>query len=191
MIAEFSSLQRCIAIVGMNGVGKSNFGKSLASKLHRTCIDIDKEFTKAHGDIHAFIATYGWEAFRLAEQEIIPARLKPQYVTVLGGGAIESVEVRRMLKEHALVLWMQGGHKQVRRNLTRAKVARPEFKEKNLSSAVKELLQARTPFYAEVADIVLPPNVRYSQQVSTVLRLLGVADRKMPAGQRDSGQRIV
>jgi len=168
----------------MNGVGKSNLGRALASKLDRKCVDIDKEFTKTHGDIHAFIAAHGWESFRRAEQEIIPLWLKPQYVTVLGGGAIESSEVRRLLKEQALVLWMQGGHKQVRRNLTRAKVARPEFKEKNLASTVKELLQARTPFYAEVADIVLPPHVRFSQQVPVVLRLLA---QERSAEGKDSG----
>lgn len=170
--SKIPPIDRCIAVVGMNGVGKSHFGKNLAAKLQRKCIDIDREFEKTHGDIHRFIESHGWEAFRKAEQELVPTWLEPAYVVVLGGGAIESPEVRRLLKEHAVVIWIQAGKKHVQRNLRVAKVERPEFKGRDMPAAVEELLRSRTPLYQEVADIPLFPYLRYSQQVSMALQLL-------------------
>jgi shikimate kinase len=166
------SIDRCVAVIGMNGVGKSHFGRSLAQKLGRTCIDIDREFEKTHGDIHRFIEQHGWEVFRVAEQELVPRWLEPAYVVVLGGGTIESPEVRRWLKERAVVIWIQAGRKHVQRNLRVAKVERPEFKGRDMPAAVKELLRSRTPLYRDAADIALFPHVRYSQQVAMAMVLL-------------------
>lgn len=164
--------QVCIAIVGMNGIGKSNFGKRLASRLGMKRIDTDLEFRKTHGTEQQYIDTHGWDAFRNAEAEIVCRSLLPGHVVILGGGAVESPAVRAALKEHAKVLWIQAGHKRTHKNLKAANLERPEFKDGMTHAAVKTLLQTRNPHYQEVADVSLPPHVRYRDQVETAAGLL-------------------
>src|SRR5436190_1957416 len=128
MDMEFPS-DRCIAIVGMNGAGKSNFGKRLASALRWKRIDTDIVFRKLHGKEQDFIAEKGIDAFHSLEEKIICNSLLPGHVVVLSGGAIESEAVRSALKERAITLWLQSGHKRTHKHLTAAKVERHEFKE--------------------------------------------------------------
>jgi shikimate kinase len=163
---------RCIAVVGMNGVGKSNFGRSLASKLGMKRIDTDTEFRKSHGNEHGYIDANGWDAFRKTEEEIVLHSLLPGHVVVLGGGAIESEAVRAALKERAIVLWLQGEKKKTHAHLRAAKLPRPEFKEGLTHESVQALMERRTPLYESVADVALFPHHRYNEQVQVSIRLL-------------------
>ncbi len=164
--------QRCIAIVGMNGIGKSRFGKRLATALGLEFVDTDLAFRERHGEEQPFIDAHGWPAFRLAEEEIVVPSLSPGRVVALGGGAVESPTVRESLKGKALVLWIQAGRKRAHRNLRRARLARPEFADGLTSRAVQDLLARRTPLYEEVADIVLYPHLRYEEQLPMTITLL-------------------
>jgi shikimate kinase len=172
LITLISESHPCIAIVGMNGIGKSHLGKGIASKLGMKRIDTDIEFRKLHGDEHACIDAHGWDFFRYKEAEIVCRSLKPDHVVVLGGGAIESDAVRATLREHAIVVWMQGEHNRTRKNLKISKRTRPELKGKITRDNVKSLLAKRNPLYEEVADVVLYPHTRYKDHVQAVIGLL-------------------
>lgn len=165
-------MTRCIAVVGMNGAGKTVFGKRLASKLGLKRIDTDKVFQERHGDPHAYIETHGWEKFRMEEEKIVLEAIQPGYVAILSGGAIESPAVRAALKEHAVVLWMQANAKRITKHLQRAKVTRPEFKTGVKHDAVEEMLNARNPHYEAVADIIIPATIPFARQVPVALQEL-------------------
>lgn len=158
-----------IAIVGMNGSGKSVFGKRLASKLHWKRADTDTLFEQHHGDHHAYIEKHGWEKFRKEEGRIVLDALRPETVVILSGGAIESSAVRTALKEHATVIWLQASPKRLHRHLQRAKVTRPEFKEGLHRGRVASLAEARNPHYAALADITIPASVPFAKQVPTAI----------------------
>lgn len=174
---------RCIAIVGMNGIGKSRFGARLAFALGLTFVDSDLAFREKHGAERSYIDTHGWPAFRAAEEAIVIPSLVSGRVVVLGGGAVESAAIRVALKKKALVLWIQAGKKRAHRNLQRARLARPEFASGLTSDAVQNLIVRRTPFYEEAADILLYPHVRYEDQLSMTLTLLSrhIASRRRNA----------
>jgi shikimate kinase len=163
---------QCIAIVGMNGIGKSNFGKRLASKLQKKRIDTDIVFRKKFGKEHVYIQTHGWEAFRKKEEEIVCSSLLPNHIVILGGGAVESPIVRAALKEKAIVLWIQAEHAKVHKHLNAAKVPRPEFKDGVTEEAVGSLLETRNPLYEEVANLKLYPHVAFRDQVRITIDLL-------------------
>lgn len=163
---------RCIAIVGMNGSGKSVFGKRLASKLGMKRIDTDHVFDQKHGDHHQFIEKNGWESYRAEEEKIVLDALTPGHVVILSGGAIESPAVRAALKEHATVIWLQAGPKRIHKHLQRAKVARPEFAEGLHRGKVDELTQARDPHYEDVANIAIAPSVPFGGQIPFALKEL-------------------
>lgn len=162
-------MNRCIAIVGMNGSGKSVFGRRLASALGMRRADSDQLFKKLYGDAHAFINTHGWDDYRRAEEPLILESLVPGNVVILSGGAVESPAVREALSAHALVIWLQAGPKRIHAHLQRAKVARPEFKDGLHRNTVDTLLETRNPHYEEVADIIIPPSVPFSRQVPLAL----------------------
>lgn len=162
-------MEKAIAIVGMNGSGKSVFGKRLASKLQWKRADTDRLFEDQYGDHHAFIERHGWEEFRQKEERIVLDALQPGHVVILSGGAIESPAVRNALKEKAVVLWLQANPKRLHRHLKRAKVARPEFKEGLHRERITELTEARNPHYEAVADIVIPASIPFAKQIPTAI----------------------
>lgn len=172
----------CIAVVGMNGVGKSSFGKSLASQLGMKRIDTDTEFRKLHGKEQEYIDVHGWSSFRKAEENIVDKSLLPNHVVVLGGGAVESLAIRSSLKEKAIVIWIQAGKKRVHRQLKEANVTRPEFSKGITKATVQHLLDRRTPLYQEIAAVVLSPHLRFNQRVPTAVGLL----KKFVPGERNS-----
>jgi shikimate kinase len=168
----FPLQDRCIAIVGMNGVGKSSFGRGLASALRLPRIDTDAAFRLKHGIQQAYIDVHGWEAFRKAEEDIVIRSLLPGHVVVLGGGAIESERIRSALAEKAVVLWIQGGRKGVHKNLRKAKVTRPEFADALTHASVKTMLDQRNPLYEDVADVALYPHLHFRDRVPMAVDLL-------------------
>lgn len=157
----------CVAIIGMNATGKSNFGKTLSAKLRLKRIDTDNAFTKKHGGIDSFITQNGIDAFRHAEAKLVLSSLKPGHLLVLSGGAIETKEIRIALKKKAAVIWLKSGKKRIVKNIRAAKRQRHEFAERSIEEAASDLLKIRNPLYEEVASIIIDENVKYSEYLST------------------------
>lgn len=155
----------------MNGVGKTKFGKKLASRLHMKAVDSDSTFRKIYGNESEFIERKGWEVFRNIEQDLIVELLKPGHVIILGGGAIEATLVREALN-HTTVIWMKAGIKRVTRHLKEAKRPRPEFHNINVKKRATELLEKRNPLYEEMASIIIDENIHFSQQVPVAIEKL-------------------
>lgn len=174
---------RCIAVIGMNGVGKSNFGRILASKLRMKRVDVDSEFRKIHGEMDPFIEQKGWDEFRKEETMLVHKHLQPGYIVVLGGGAVESLEVREILKKRALVIWLQGDKSRIKKQLHAAKRPRPEFRRGVTASSVENLLNRRNPHYEELADIRIPSSAGFAGQVPVALNLLRKKAQKRPLGR--------
>lgn len=164
--------KRCISVIGMNGVGKSNFGRTIASKLKMKRVDIDTEFRKLHGDMEKFIEENGWDKFRETEEQIVEKSVLPGYVVVLGGGAIESEKVRKILKDRTTVIWLQGNKKRIKKQLHEAKRPRPEFRRGITASSVENLLNRRTPHYEELATIRIPETANFASQAPIALEML-------------------
>jgi shikimate kinase len=98
-----AALPRRIVLTGFMGAGKSTVGRMLAARLRWPFLDIDSLITAEHGRTVAQIfADHGEKHFRRLEAEAIARVLDPahdyeQAVIALGGGAIETDAVRRLL----------------------------------------------------------------------------------------------
>ena len=165
----------CIAVVGMNGVGKSHFGRRLAARLGMRRVDTDVELRRRQGDEHAFIEAHGWEAFRKGEEATVLDCLRPGAVVVLSGGAVESPAVRAALKKRAVTLWLHAGFHRVHKHLKAARRERPEFKGGVEEKAAREVLARRTPLYRGCADVVVHEHVPFRRQVTVAVELLSAA----------------
>ena len=82
--SEANEQKWCVAIIGMNAVGKSRLGKRIASKLGLKRCDSDTVFTKEHGNPQEYIKNFGWETFRKLEEEIVLGALQPGYLIIIG-----------------------------------------------------------------------------------------------------------
>lgn len=176
-LASVASSSRPIVIVGMRGAGKTALAKKLAKKLSLACLDSDKLFESQHGSIASYVSANGWPAFRREEEKIIAEGLKSGTVFSLGGGAVESQRTRKLLKERADVVWLQVAKKDLLHHLSYRK--RLPLTTLSHEEEIHALLLKRSPQYREIATIMLPPALRYSEQVPFALRQLrNLAARK-------------
>lgn len=159
--------QRCIAIVGMRGAGKSTLGKALAGRLDRRHIDTDLVFIKKHGPILDYVKRNAWPSFRKAEEKIVATHLQKGNIVSLGGGAIESSPTRTLLNAEATVIWIQENVPTLLRRLRSA--SRPALTDLPLEKEVPQILHKRTPLYAGAAQIIIPPSLNPQKQLSHVL----------------------
>jgi shikimate kinase/3-dehydroquinate synthase len=92
------ALNRHLVLVGFMGAGKSTIGAEVAHLLGREFIDTDDA-------LDVSVLVHDEQAFRAAEYETVRAALasKPAVVAV-GGGAVETPEVRDLLQDEFVVL---------------------------------------------------------------------------------------
>jgi len=148
-------LQRTIALVGMMGVGKSTVGKKLAESLGAAFVDSDEEIEKAAGlSVQEIFERHGEPEFRRGERRVIERLLGgPPIVLATGGGAYMDPETRALLKEKASTVWLRADLDLIWKRVNR-RDTRPLLKRENPKQVLAELLEKRSPVYAE-ADIVV------------------------------------
>lgn len=148
-------LQRTIALVGMMGVGKSTVGKKLAESLSATFVDSDEEIEKAAGlSVQEIFERHGEPEFRRGERRVIERLLGgPPIVLATGGGAYMDADTRAMLKHKAITVWLRADLELIWKRVNR-RDTRPLLKRENPKQVLADLLEKRSPVYAE-ADIVI------------------------------------
>ena len=102
------ALDRHIVLVGFMGAGKSTYGVQLAARIGRRFVDIDREIER-HGDsIAKIFERDGEAAFRTREVDELRDALAvgERLVVALGGGAVETADVRHLLQT-AFVVWLE------------------------------------------------------------------------------------
>ncbi|MCX6471160.1 MAG: shikimate kinase [Corynebacteriales bacterium] len=94
-----------VVLIGFMGAGKSTVGSVLAAHLGVEYLDTDHEIVRRTGrSIADIFATDGEERFREVETAVISDVLtNHRGVVALGGGAVLSPEVRRVLSGHRVV----------------------------------------------------------------------------------------
>jgi shikimate kinase/3-dehydroquinate synthase len=104
------ALDRHLALIGFMGAGKTTLGAEVARRLGRRFVDLDRELEQsAQQSISDLFETRGEQAFRALEAELTAAALRSGHpaVLALGGGAVETPEVRRALEERALTVLVE------------------------------------------------------------------------------------
>jgi shikimate kinase / 3-dehydroquinate synthase len=92
------ALNRHLVLVGFMGAGKTTIGTEVARRLGRAFVDTDEVL-----DVH--MLDHDEPAFRAAEAEAVRSALaSPPAVIATGGGAVETPEVRELLREEFAVL---------------------------------------------------------------------------------------
>lgn len=90
---------RTIALTGFMGAGKTTVGRLLAERLDWAFLDLDAEIEREAGiTIAEIFRIHGEPDFRAREIHTLRSLIsQPRMVLALGGGAIESEEIRTLL----------------------------------------------------------------------------------------------
>ncbi len=147
-----------IFLIGFMCSGKTTVGRVLAPLLGRPFLDLDREVEKRVGPLLPFIQREGEEAFRRIEAEVLGELLDcPPAVIATGGGTPCEGDNMARLKAAGTVVWLDVPMERLMPRIERAGGDRPllfGLKGDALRARVEELLDARTPIYAE-ADIIV------------------------------------
>jgi thiamine-phosphate diphosphorylase len=97
-----------VVLIGGSGCGKSALARALSSRLGLSVGDLDEEVARStHKSITQLFAEEGEATFRRLEETALPALLATAKVVALGGGAWQSPEIRRRVREAGFqVLWI-------------------------------------------------------------------------------------
>lgn len=140
-----------IFLIGFMGAGKSTVGERLASDLGWTFRDLDKVIEERAGKtIPQIFETSGETAFRELELQTLRALLdeqKEQTVYALGGGAIESDALWRLLGGHTTV-YLEGEFDFLVRRCAKDGDTRPVIRD--LAQA-KARYERRLPLYGRAS----------------------------------------
>lgn len=171
---------RSIVLVGMMGAGKTTVGRRLAPRLGLPFFDADAEIEKAAGmSVSELFEAHGEESFRDGEARVMERLLSgPPHVLATGGGAVIRDETRKLIKRHAISVWVKADPEVLARRATK-RDTRPLLRTGDPVATLSELAATREPFYAE-ADIHIdsqpgPHDMTVNLIVEQISAFLGAA----------------
>ncbi len=149
-----SQHKKIIVLTGLMGAGKTTIGSKLAEKLGFYFIDSDQEIEdQKQESIASIFKTKGEKYFRQIEKETIRAIINrdEQIVLSLGGGAFMDDEVRALIKERAVSIWLYADLDVLLHRIAN-KNTRPLLNNVDKRAALMDLIIKRYPTYKQ-ADI--------------------------------------
>ncbi|HEY2937999.1 MAG TPA: bifunctional shikimate kinase/3-dehydroquinate synthase [Gaiellaceae bacterium] len=147
------SLNRHVALIGFMGAGKTSVGRELAERIGRPFVDVDREIEQSAAlRISEIFARRGEAEFRVLEASAVLGALRSAQPSViaLGGGAVQSEEIRTALRERATTLLLEVDVE------TAWERARGDDRPLAQSEEqFRELYARRRPLYEQSADAVV------------------------------------
>ena len=177
--------RRTIVLVGLMAVGKSTVGMRLANRLRLPFVDSDKEIERVTRlSIADLFERYGETEFRDGERRVL-ARLidgSPKVVAT-GGGAFMNEETRRLILDHAHVVWLDADIDTLAARASRRPGQRPLLKARDPREALAELAAARNAIYALAHTRICNGPDGHAAAVAAIVKAI---EQAPPAPETDS-----
>ena len=145
--------EKTIVLVGLMGCGKSAIGKRLAKKIKLPFVDLDTKIEQeAKMPVKEIFEKYGEDYFRKLEVKIAKQVIGDnQVILATGGGAFINDEIRKLIKEKCISVWLKADLDILLKRVSR-KRTRPLLENGDKKEILKNLMDKRYPIY-EQADI--------------------------------------
>ncbi len=163
LVHEEEIRDKCIALIGLRGAGKSTLGKKLAETMGLPFVELDREVEKEAGaELGEVFAMYGQEAFRRFERRALERVLARHESAVIaaGGGLVTDPGTYQLLLERCQCIWLKASPEEHMARVIAQGDMRP-FKGKTYghgrSSAldeIRQLLAGREKLYRRAAATV-------------------------------------
>jgi len=163
-----------IFLIGFMGCGKSTLGRTLASELKLTFIDLDAFLEEKYfKTIPQIFAEEGEEAFRKKERNVLEEVCGfDDVIIATGGGAPCFFDNMELMNGSGFCVFLDVGISSLVNRLIHAKTERPLIKGKSpeeLYGFIEGLLAKRRPFYEKARYILKGSEITPAQ----VVELLG------------------
>ncbi|HTC14588.1 MAG TPA: shikimate kinase [Steroidobacteraceae bacterium] len=168
-----------VFLIGPMGSGKTAVGRQVARALGLAFHDSDAEIERRTGvDIPYIFEKEGEAGFRQREREALEALTALEgIVLATGGGAVLLPENRRYLAERGRVVYLKTSVAQQADRVRHGR-HRPLLAAGDQALRLGQLMDARAPLYAEIADVVVSTDGRRVNSVAEqVLAELAAARR--------------
>jgi shikimate kinase len=168
--SSVTGVGKSIVLIGMMGAGKSSVGRCLHRRTGLALLDIDEVVASNFGmSIPEIFAEHGEKKFREAETEALRRmQTEEQTIIITGGGIVLRKENVEILRGQTVIVWLDGDEETLFARASR-KRNRPLLQTKNARKAFSEILGARRPFYAKIADIRIDTSVLTDEEVAVAI----------------------
>jgi shikimate kinase len=164
-----------IALTGFMAVGKSAVGRTLARRLKRRFVDLDRAIEKVTGlPVRQIFDQLGEPGFRKLEKETLARVLAEEgQVIATGGGVVMDEENLQLLREKTLLICLTASTDVLLKRAGNG-AKRPLLKGTNRRRRIEELLQQREKKYALAHSSVDTTDLTVDQVVDKIIELLKV-----------------
>ena len=161
---------KSIVLIGMMGAGKSSVGRCLHRRTGLALHDTDEIVAANFGkSIPEIFAEHGEKTFRTAETEALRCtRTEEQTIIITGGGIVLRKENVEILRSQAVIVWLDGDEETLFARASR-KQDRPLLQTKPPRKTFSQILGARRPLYAKIADIRIDTSVLTDEEVAVAI----------------------
>lgn len=165
---------RRILLVGFMASGKSAIGRALARELGWGFHDFDREIARRAGrSVAAIFRTEGEEVFRTREAQVGSELLALEEVVLASGGGWPCRPGRLdALPEGTLSIWVRVRPELIAERAARRKGKRPLLDVPDPGARIRELLEAREPWYEKAHWILEGDHGSPAQLARRVVRRL-------------------
>ena len=151
-------------------VGKSAVGRTLARRLKRRFVDLDREIEKTSGlKVRQIFSQQGEPVFRKLEKEALARVLAGEnQVIATGGGVIMEEENLQLLRDRSVLVCLSASTEELLKRAGNG-VKRPLLQGGNRKERVEELLRQRQEKYALAHATVDTTNLTIDQVASKII----------------------
>ncbi len=172
LVREDAPQERCIALLGLRGAGKSTLGAKLAQSLGIPFVELDREVEREAGAaLGEVFAMYGQDAFRRFERRALE-RVLAQHgraVIATGGSLVTDPSTYRLLLERCTCVWLKASPEEHMARVIAQGDMRP-FKGRSAAlDEIKKLLEDRNRLYSR-ADATVDTSGKTLKQTFNELR---------------------
>ena len=152
------------------GAGKSSVGACLRRRTGLGLLDMDDIVASKFGlSIPEIFAEHGEKKFREAETEALRRMpTEEQTIIITGGGIVLRKKNVEVLKSQTVIVWLDGDEETLFARASR-KQNRPLLQTKNPRKSFSQILGARRPLYANIADIRVDTSVLTDEEVTVAI----------------------
>ena len=157
LVREERPAEKCIALLGLRGAGKSTLGEKLAQSLDIPFVELDKEVEREAGaELGEVFAMYGQDAFRRFERRALERVLAQHERAVIatGGSLVTDAGTYKLLRDRCTCVWLKASPEEHMARVIAQGDMRP-FKGRSAAlDEIRQLLADRDGLYGR-AELVL------------------------------------
>ena len=160
-----------LTLVGLRGAGKSTLGSNVSKALNIPFVELDHEIVRHTSMSLSEIFSFGGAEYyhELQERTLQAILTKPDpLVLATGGSIVTAIQSWERLRNHTKTVWLYAKPETYLSRVREQGDLRPMKGRNNALKELKQLLQLRTPLYAQ-ADLHLDTDQKNIQELSRLL----------------------